>query len=125
MKYFTDTELTVTGTDLPNIPNEEQENNLHILVEKLLDPIREMWGKPIMVNSAFRSEEVNEQVGGVATSQHCKGQAADLHCDDNKGLFEMIKEHFEFDQLINEHNFSWVHVSYNLGHNRKQVLKIT
>lgn len=76
MKYFTEEELTITGTDLPNTPNEEQGNNLHILVEKLLDPIREMWGKPITVNSAFRSEKVNEKVGGVAISQHCKGQAA-------------------------------------------------
>lgn len=124
MIYFTDDELTVTNTELTNIPNEEQLLNLHNLVDHLLDPIREKWGKPITVNSGFRSLEVNDQVGGVATSQHCKGQAADIHCNDNEGLYAMIKDNFEYDQLINEHNYSWIHVSYNLGHNRKQAFAI-
>jgi zinc D-Ala-D-Ala carboxypeptidase len=122
MKYFTLQELTVTNTGIENTPNEVQVKNIEILVDKLLDPLREMWGKPIKVNSGFRSPKVNAKIGGVSTSQHLYGKAADLHCDDNKGLFEMIRDNFEFDQLINEHNYQWVHVSFDEEHNRKQIL---
>jgi len=128
-KYFTFEEMTRSDTavkhNIKNIPDPEQFENLSNLVVKLLDPLREKFGKPIKVNCGFRSNEVNKLVGGVPTSQHCKGEAADITSDDNKRLFELIKNEFEWDQLINENNLSWIHVSLKkTGKNRKQVLKL-
>ena len=125
MKYFTLTELTTTTTGLENNPAQAQKSNLIALVENILDPVRELLGRPITVNSGFRCPLVNSAVKGVKTSQHLKGEAADLSCEDNKKLFELIRDHFVFDQLINEYNFKWVHVSFSQLHNRKQILIIT
>ena len=121
---FTLDELCVTKSGLPNIPNGMQINALRELVLNVLQPLRELYGKPITINSGFRSKEVNKLVGGVMTSQHLKGEAADLDCDDNKKLFELIRDNFTFDQLINEHNYSWVHVSYKKSGNRNQIINI-
>jgi len=125
MKHFTFQELTVTNTGLPNVPNEEQKTNLTLLVDNVLGPLRELLGQPITVDSAFRSPEVNKKVGGAKTSQHLSGQAADIVCFDNEKLFNLIKDNFPFDQLINEYNFKWIHVSFSNIHNRKQILVIT
>lgn len=125
MKYFTLLELTVTHYSLPNVPNEEQTKNLEVGVEKLLDPLREMWCAPIIVNSAFRSPEVNEAVGGAKNSQHLTGQAFDITSDNNRKLFELIKDNFSFDQLIDERDYAWIHVSYNdPDNNRNQILHL-
>ena len=70
MKYFTIEELTCTDTGLVNIPSQSHKDNLLVLVEKVLDPARTLLGRPIKVNSAFRSMEVNEAVHGVKTSRH-------------------------------------------------------
>jgi len=128
-KYFTFEEMTRSDTavkhGIKNIPNPEQFENLSNLVVKLLDPLRERFGKPITVNVAFRNKQVNKLVGGVPTSQHCKGEAADITSSDNKALFELIKKEFEYDQLIDEKNLSWIHASLKkTGKNRKQVLKL-
>ena len=125
MKYFTMDELTHTDTGLPNIPTPAQKANLTALCENVLDPVRTLLGRPIRVNSGFRCPSVNVAVRGAKTSQHTKGEAADLDCEDNKSLFELIRDHFEFDQLINEQEFSWVHVSFSQLHNRNQILTIT
>jgi len=125
MKHFTFQELTVTNTGLPNVPNEEQKTNLTLLVDNVLGPLGELLGQPITVDSAFRSPEVNKKVGGAKTSQHLSGQAADIVCFDNEKLFNLIKDNFPFDQLINEYNFKWIHVSFSNIHNRKQILVIT
>ncbi len=127
MKHFTLEELTRTDTGFKNIPNSEQIENLEYLVEKILDPAREALGMPIIVNSGFRSKKVNRVVGGAATSQHTKGEAADLDTKDNKKLFEWIRDNCEFDQLIWEFGTGkapeWVHVSLKrTGSNRKEVL---
>lgn len=122
MKHFTIAELTVTNTGLKNIPNAEQTKNLETLVNKVLDPAREGLGFPIIVNSGFRSKSVNKRVGGVPTSQHTTGEAADLRCKDNKLLFDWIIKNVIFDQIINENNFNWVHVSYKEGRNRGDIL---
>ena len=82
-----------------------------------------MLNIPITVSSGFRSAVVNKAVGGSSTSQHCKGEAADLQCADNKMLFDIIKDNFVFDQLINEHDYSWIHVSLKEYGNRNEVLK--
>jgi hypothetical protein len=129
MKYFTFKELSKTNTGLANVPTAEAIGNLENLVEKILDPVRELWGAPIFVNSGFRSPAVNKAVGGVATSQHLTGEAADItagSAEKNAKLFQMIANgNYEFDQLIDEKNYSWIHVSLKRnGNNRKQILHL-
>lgn len=109
-----------------NEPTAEHLQNIKILCEKVLEPIRMKFG-PINISSGYRSKVLNHYIGGSLRSQHCEGKAADIDMDDmpgvtNKQIFEYIKNNLEFDQLINEHNYAWVHVSYNTGKNRKQVL---
>ena len=127
-KNFTLKELTATSTGLPNVPTEREKEKLKLLAEKVLQPLRELYGKPIIINSGFRGDAVNKAVGGVPTSQHRKGEAADLTTGSKEGneiLFNLIKDNLEYDQLINEYDYSWVHVSYTICKpNRKQILKI-
>lgn len=123
-EHFTLEELTITSVKADNIPNQEQINNLKKLVDNVLEPLRKMYGKPIKINSGFRSKEVNKAVGGSPTSSHCNGEAADLDCEDNALLFSIIREMFTFDQAINESNFKWIHVSFREGNNRNQALKM-
>ena len=129
MKFFTIKELSETNKPYPNVPNEEQIKNLTNLVEKVLDPIREQLGSPITVSSGFRSWKVNKAVGGVDSSQHTKGEAVDLVCNNNAKLFELIQKLGIYDQLIWEYGTdrypAWVHVSLKrIGNNRKQILRI-
>lgn len=129
MKYFTIKELIASSTaqskGIDNTPTQQVIDNLTKLVDAVLDPLREWYGQPITVNSGYRCEALNEAVGGAKTSQHMTGHAADITVhskDGNKKLFDYIKDNLEFDQLIDESNLSWVHVSYKEGNNRKQVL---
>ena len=87
-----------------------------------LDDIREGYGKPIIITSGYRCQLLNDAVGGVSNSQHTKCEAADLRWDE--GLFEFIRDNFEFDQLIAEANSStkWIHVSFKKKGKRNQVL---
>lgn len=133
MKYFTLRELIKSDTairkGIKNIPNKQEEQNLNALVDKILDPLREAYKKPIIVTSGFRCEELNRLVGGSKTSQHRTGQAVDIRTipdtpEENKKLYDLIIQlNLPFDQLIDEHNFDWVHVSFS-EKNRKQILKI-
>lgn len=133
MKYFTLNELTASSTakrkGIDNTPDATVRANLTALVANILDPLREAYGKPIVVSSGYRSPKLNRAVGGAAKSQHVTGQAADVHTlsdtpADNKKLYDLIlKLKLPFDQLINEYDFNWVHVSYS-PRNRRQVLKI-
>lgn len=133
MKHFTLRELIKSDTairkGIKNVPNRQEEQNLNALVDKILDPLREAYGKPIIVTSGFRCEELNKLIGGSKTSQHRTGQAADIRTiidtpEENKKLYDLIiKLNLPFDQLIDEHNFDWVHVSCS-EKNRKQILKI-
>jgi hypothetical protein len=125
MKHFTLQELTATNTGLENTPSQLQIDNLNFLVDNVLDPLRELLGQPITVNSGFRSPEVNARVGGATNSQHLFGQAADIVCSDNQKLFDLIKDNLPYDQLINEYDLKWIHVSFSNIHNRKQILVIT
>lgn len=131
MKYFTIEELCRSDKarqmGINNTPTDDIIDSLSNLVENVLDPAREKIGKPITVNSGYRCLELNKSVGGAPTSQHTKGEAADLttgNREENKRLFEIIRDHLPFDQLINEYDYSWIHVSYRQGNNRKQILKI-
>lgn len=131
-KYFTVNELTRSKTaerlSIDNTPNAYQRANMEKLITNLLDPIREMWGSPITVNSGFRSVKLNEAVGGAKNSEHMSGCAADITVgckEGNKKLFGMIQgSSLKFRQLIDESKYSWVHVSYNEGDNKKQVLHL-
>lgn len=131
MKYFTIEEMTKSSTakanGIDNTPSEEGVLKLQKLIEAVLDPLREWYGKPIKVNSGYRCEALNEAVGGSPTSQHKLYEAVDITVGTKKGnekLFNYIKDNLPFDQLINESNFSWVHVSYREGRLRKQVLAL-
>ncbi len=131
MKYFTIEELcnstTAKQKGIDNSPSPEIEKKLTALTDDLLDPIREKWGSAIFVNSGYRCEALNSAVGGAKNSQHMSGEAADLYVgskEKNKNLFEMIQTYFDFDQLINEYDYSWVHVSNRSGGNRREILKI-
>ena len=129
-KYFTIDELCKSDTakkkGIDNTPTAEIKQKLEVLIDELLDPVREAWGKPIRVNSGYRCPKLNKAVGGVSNSQHMKGEAADLNAGSvslNKQLFELIRTRYEYDQLIDEANYAWVHVSY-VRKNRKQVLHL-
>ena len=120
---------TAIKNGIDNSPTLEHLKNLEILAENIFQPIREHFGVPIGISSGYRSKDLNEAIGGSKTSQHCKGQALDLDADiygkvTNKEIFDFIVENLDFDQVINEYNYSWIHVSYNeKKENRKQVLK--
>lgn len=124
---FTLKELTTTNTGLANVPNANQVEKLKQLVENVLQPLRDAYGMPIQVTSGFRSLSVNAKIGGAATSQHTKGQAADIVCRDNAKAFRIIRDSLPFDQLIWEKGDDlepdWVHVSFKEFGNRGQVLR--
>ena len=134
MKYFTIEEMCASDTarrkGIDNTPNADARLRMQTLIEQLLDPIRAAWGGPITVTSGYRSSALNKAVGGVATSQHLKGEAADItvgSAGDNKRLFEKIVElqkagKIAFDQLIDETGYSWLHISFKATGNRHQVL---
>lgn len=129
MKYFSIEELTKSNTakskGIDNTPTQDVIDNLTKLIETVLDPLREQYGKPIIVSSGYRCRALNEVVGGASNSQHTLGMAADLDVgnkEENKKLFNYIKDNLEFDQLIDEKDLAWVHVSYNENKNRNQVL---
>lgn len=134
MKYFTLAELTKSATakrkGIKNMPSAEEQNSLQALVDNILDPLREAYGKPIIVTSGYRCEKLNRAVGGAASSQHVKGEAADIRSvqdtlEENKKLYDLIvKLALPFDQLINEYNFDWVHVSFGSRHRRQKLKAI-
>lgn len=131
MKHFTIDELcrsdTARSRGIDNTPTEEVRKNLTELVGNVLDPLREWYGKPIYINSGYRCPALNKAVGGVASSQHLTGQAADIDVNDraeNRRLMKHIEDNLDFDQLIWENGGAWVHVSYRPdGRNRRQVLR--
>ena len=134
MRYFTIEELEHSDTavkyKIDNTSNGETRTNLIKLIELLLDPIRTKWGKPIKVNSGYRCSKLNRMVGGVSTSQHVLGEAADITVgspEENKKLFEMIlsMSNILFDQLILEDGGKWIHISLKwrtVSKNRREVL---
>ena len=111
---------------ISNMPTAEHIENFKILAAKVFEPIREHFGVPIRISSGYRSAELNKCVNGSATSQHSTGEAIDIDQDQttitNKQVFEYIKDNLAFDQLINEFNYAWVHVSYKAnGKQRGEV----
>ncbi|WP_298063849.1 D-Ala-D-Ala carboxypeptidase family metallohydrolase [uncultured Rikenella sp.] len=136
MKYFTIEELCASETarrrGIDNTPPDALAGKLQTLIEQLLDPIRTVWGAPIVVNSGYRCPALNAAVGGVPTSQHLRGEAADITAGspaENRRLFDKIVElqkagKLAFDQLIDESGYKWLHISYRAGANRNQTLHL-
>ena len=132
MKFFTIAELCKSTTadrlGINNRCRQEHVTALTALVDKVLAPLRTWWGKPITVNSGYRCPELNAAVKGSKTSQHMKGEAADIDTGDRQQymlLIEYIRKILPFDHLIDEAIIAWVHVSYRaVGDNRMQVLKL-
>jgi hypothetical protein len=114
---------------ISNMPIPLHIENFKLLAEKIFEPVRLHFGVPIHISSGYRSVELNKCIGGSLTSQHCQGEAIDIDMDSstsgvtNRMVFDYIKDNLVFDQLINEFDYSWVHVSYeSTGKQRKQVL---
>lgn len=118
MKYFTIAEMVKSDTaDRLGIDNRlprELLANAGYLIEKVLDPVREWYGKPIYVNSGYRCEALNKAVGGVADSYHLTGFAADIDTyskEGNEAVFAYIRTHLPFTELGWEGGGRWVHVA--------------
>ena len=118
MKYFTIAEMVKSDTaDRLGIDNRlprELLANAGYLIEKVLDPVREWYGKPIYVNSGYRCEALNKAVGGVADSYHLTGCAADIDTyskEGNEAVFAYIRTHLPFTELGWEGGGRWVHVA--------------
>jgi zinc D-Ala-D-Ala carboxypeptidase len=123
---------TAKRKGISNMPTPEHIENFKLLAEKIFQPIREHFGKPIHISSGYRSAALNKAIGGASSSQHCSGEAIDIDMDGtditNAQIFNYIKDNLEFDQLIwefgTDSNPDWVHVSYeSKGKQRKQILK--
>ncbi len=131
---FTLEEMLVSSTakkyGIDNTPDATSKANMAMLCNKLLQPIRKSYNKPIIITSGYRCPALNAKVGGSRTSQHSKGQAADINdaagykeggdarYEANAKLFEHIYDKGGYDQLINEFPDTkgrpqWIHVSYN------------
>lgn len=127
MKYFTIDELTRSATaarlHIDNTADAAVRRSLTALVDNVLDPLRERYGKPVYVTSGYRCRRLNEAVGGVDNSQHLLGQAADITAgtpEDNRELYALAcRMHLPFDQLIDEHGMQWIHISYGPRHRRQ------
>ena len=130
---FTLQEFTKSQTaerrGIDNTPVEGHLENAKALFENVVQPVRDNFGVTV-INSGYRSGDLNYAIGGSNTSQHCKGQAVDIECPGtpNYDVAKWIEENLEFDQLILEFytpgipDSGWVHVSYNSEENRKSVL---
>ena len=123
---------TATRLNINNEPDEDQMYYMQLLAEEVFEPLRAYVGGPIKINSFYRSRQLNKAIGGSVKSQHCRGQAMDI--DDTFGrmsnaeMYEFIKEHLDFDQMIwefgDDDNPNWVHVSYvSPEENRNRCLK--
>ena len=128
-------ELTASQTaerqGINNNPTEDQINKLKLLCEKVLQPIRDHYGKVVSVSSGYRSVELCEAIGSSKNSQHAKAEAADfeIYGVSNAELCKWIADNLECDQMILEYhnldepNSGWIHCSYKAEDNRKQILR--
>ena len=122
---------TAIKNGISNKPSSEHLSNLMAIAQNVFQPVRDHFGKPIAITSGYRSQALNDLIGGALGSQHSKGEALDLDADvfgglENYQLFHYIKDNLAFDQLIwefgTEENPDWVHVSYKATGNRGEVL---
>ena len=135
-KHISDKEGSYSSTALrlgiDNTPGDYEYSNMQLIAEKVFEPLRNHIGKPIKINSFYRSVDLNKAICGSSRSQHCQGRAIDI--DDTFGhatnaeMYNWIKENLNFDQMIwefgNDDNPAWVHVSYvSENQNRNRCLK--
>ena len=132
-RHFTFDELIHSDTadrlGIDNTPTCDATDNLDMLVTRVLDNLRDGWGRPIIVTSGYRCKQLNAAVGGARNSQHLKGQAADIVSGDFEAFRGFVRrwcKDNEFDQCIFEHSGGrqWIHISYVEGRNRGQVLDL-
>ncbi len=131
MRHFTIKELvrsdTATRLGINNMPPASAVKALNALVDNVLDPLRDAWGGPIHVNSGYRCPRLNRIVGGTPSSQHQRGEAADITVGSparNRRLLALIKRlDLPVDQCIDEKGCRWIHVSHRAGHNRRLYMK--
>ena len=131
-KHISTAEATESATALrlgiKNTPNEVELETMKYVAENLFEPIREWYDKPIKINSFYRCVALNKAVKGSLTSGHVLGNSIDISGGnkvENKKIFDFIKTSgLDFDQVINEYDFTWIHISLKKTGNRKQVLKI-
>ncbi len=131
MKFFDETELTASATaqarGIDNTPPSQAVAALKRLVENVLDPLREAFGAPIYVNSGYRCAALNVLVGGVKTSQHLRGEAADVTAgsrDANIRLWRLLKRlRLPVDQAINEHDYAWIHISHSRSNRHEFIVQ--
>ena len=131
-KNFVLSEITRSNTakrlGIDNEPTKKDLENLQRIVTNLLQPLRNHLG-PIRISSGYRSKELNRAIGGSTKSQHSKGEAVDIQfwkdgkmC--NKEVYDWIIDNaVEFDQMINEFDFAWIHISLKKSKNRREVLE--
>ena len=123
---------TAKRKSIDNTPSQVQVDAMKLIAEKIFEPLRKWVGGPIKVNSFFRSVTLNEAIGGVSSSQHCKGQAIDI--DDvygyktNADMYHWIQMNLDYDQMIWEFGTdmqpNWIHISYvSKEENRNKCLK--
>jgi hypothetical protein len=122
---------TAIKNGISNKPSSEHLSNLMAIAQNVFQPVRDHFGKPIAITSGYRSQALNDLIGGASGSQHSKGEALDLDADvfgglENYQMFHYIKDNLDFDQLIwefgDDENPAWVHVSYKATGNRGEVL---
>ena len=131
-KNFVLSEITRSNTakrlGISNEPTKEHLENLQRIIFNIIQPMRDSLG-PIRISSGYRSKELNRAIGGSNKSQHCKGQALDIQfwkdgqmC--NKEVYDWVIDNaVEFDQMINEFDFAWIHISLKKDKNRKDILE--
>ena len=132
---FSLSELTKSQTaerkGIDNTPSPEHQENLKLLCEMILQPVRDHFGQVVSVSSGYRSPELCTAIGSSSKSQHARGEAADFEIFgvSNKELADWIHYNTNYDQLILEYwnesdpNSGWVHCSYSESNNRRQYLR--
>ena len=130
LNEFTKSETAIRKR-IDNTPGPAHASNLQKVCEKILEPVRNHFQKPVRINSGYRGPALNSAVGGSSKSQHCNGEAVDFEIDGlaNPELAKWVAANCDFDQIILEFydpkegpNSGWVHASYSEGKNRKQIL---
>ena len=111
---------------IDNRPNSQQLNSLKRLCEEILQPVRDKYEKPITITNGFRCPTLNSAIGGSKTSQHLKGEAADIISENNKELWDLIcsmiqSGEISVGQLIDERNLSWIHISLPTPTHHNQI----
>ena len=131
MQYFKFIEMIRSAKadefSIDNFPKDCDVIDNIIFTMECLDKIREEYGLPLYISSGYRCPELNKKVGGKEKSQHLKGQAADVNLgsvEKNRAFFNWCQFNADFDQLIDESKYQWVHISFKKSGNRKQILHL-